>query len=123
MSRARYLPVVLSIAVLVGMSSTLTGCKAQQQMQQQLADVDTRVQKNESRMTALENDIKKANLEIGQLRKALAEVTQATLTLQEAEKDRQRAALEAKQKAEAAAASKGKGAKKGPAKPAPKKKR
>ena len=116
MSRVRYTTYILSLVVLAAMSLTFGGCKAQQQMQSQIADMDTRLTKTESHVTTLDGDVRKANMGIQELRGQLSRLTDATMALQKViEEQRQKAA-----DAEAAAKAKaGPAAKKAPAKKAP----
>jgi chromosome segregation ATPase len=84
------------------MSLSMTGCKAQQQMQQQIAEMDNRVKDIERRSRDLESELKKSNMELMQLRGVVKQVGDATVQLQKLEEDRQKNAAEAKSKAEAA---------------------
>ena len=81
----------LSIALLA-----MSGCKAQQQMQQQVADIDAKIADATRRMTAMDADLKKANFEITQLKGLVTKLGNITVDLQKAEEDRQKAAAEAK---------------------------
>ncbi len=116
MSSTRYLGTFLSIVVLVGLSLSLGGCKAQQQMQQQLAEMDTKLQQSERHVKDLTADLAKTKFEVDQMKGLIKQVGSSVLELQKAEEDRQKAALEAKQRAESA-----KSAKPMPKKPMPKK--
>ncbi|MBI3556194.1 MAG: hypothetical protein HY074_08015 [Deltaproteobacteria bacterium] len=113
---SRYLGTFLSMAVLVGLSLTMGGCKAQQQMQQQLAEMDTKLQQSERHIKDLTADLAKTNFELNQMKGLVKQTAQSVVDLQKAEEERARAALEAKQKADAA-----KTAKPMPKKPLPKK--
>jgi len=122
-SRGRYVRILLSAAALVVLSLTFGGCKAQQQMQQQIADMDAKLADAQRRITALDAELKKANFEITQMKGLVTKLGNVTVDLQKAEEERQKAAAEAKAKAEAAAAAKKAApAKKPGAKPAPAKK-
>lgn len=107
MSRTRYVGVFLSTATLVAMSLTMSGCKAQQQMQQQLAAQDERVQTLERRIKDLEADIRKDKMDLANLREFSKTTADTVLAMKQAQDERDRQAAEAKAKAEAAAKAKG----------------
>ena len=116
MSSTRYLGRFFSLVVLVGLTLSLGGCKAQQQMQQAISDMDTKLQQSERHIKDLTADLAKTKFEVDQMKSLIKTVGNSVLELQKAEEERQTAALEAKQKAESA-----KAAKPMPKKPLPKK--
>lgn len=108
----------LSLVLLVGMALSMSGCQAQKQMQQQLVDMDTKLQLSERHIKDLTADLAKNKYDLDQMRILLKQTAQSVVDLQKAEEDRAREALEAKQKAEAAKTAKPAGKK-----PLPKKKK
>ena len=108
----------LSLAVLVGMALTMSGCQAQKQMQQQLVDMDTKLQLNERHIKDIQADLVKNKYELDQMRSLVKQTAESVVVLQKADEERAREALDAKMKAEAAKTAKPTGKK-----PLPKKKK
>lgn len=86
-----------TIAVLSLLS--MSGCKAQKQMQQQIADLDAKMGDTQRRLTSMDTDLKKATGELNQIKALIAKLGTVVVDLQKAEEDRQKAAAEAKAKA------------------------
>ena len=88
-----------TIAVLSLLS--MSGCKAQKQMQQQIADLDAKMGDTQRRLTSMDADVKKTAGEVSQMKALMAKLGTVVVDLQRAEEDRQKAAAEAKAKASA----------------------
>ena len=101
MHKTRYFTLVLAVMTLTVLSLTMGGCKAQQQMQQQVADFDAKLADAQRRITALDAEVKKTNFEINQLKGLVTKLGNVTVDLQKAEEERQKSAAEAKAKASA----------------------
>lgn len=92
------------IYILLAMASvfaalSLSGCKAQKQMQQQIADMDARMGDMQRRLTAMDAEVKRMGTDNAQIKGLLTKLGNVVVDLQKAEEDRQRAAAEAKAKA------------------------
>lgn len=103
------------MAVMVAGLVALAGCKGQQQMQQQMADLNTKVDDAQKRTASMDAEIKKTKFEVDQLKGLVTKLSEVVLNLQKSEDERQ---AKARAAAEAAAAKAAK-AKPGPKKAAP----
>ena len=100
--RIRQIMSILSVLALAAAATLMPGCKAQQQMQQQLVDMDAKLADAQRRITALDSDQKKTDYELTQLKGLVTKLGNVTVELQRGEEERQKAAAEAKARAEAA---------------------
>jgi len=98
-----------AFAMVVLISSS--GCKQQQQMQQQIEAVDGKMSDAQKRITYLDNELKKTNFEITQLKALVTKLGNVVVDLQKAEEEKAKAAEAAKA---ANAARQGAGKKKAP---------
>jgi len=98
-------PVFYLIAITALLS--LAGCKAQQQMQQQLADLEVKVADSQKRIMSLDNELKKSAAERNEIKGLITKLGDVVVNLQRAEEERQqKAAQEAAARAKKPAAKK-----------------
>lgn len=100
MSIRRYVHVLLAVAVLATSSLMLGGCKAQQQMQQQVADMGAKIDSNQNLVKTAHDEINKLKFEVGQLKGLVTKLGNVIVDLQKAEEERQKAMAEAKARAD-----------------------
>ena len=81
----------------------LGGCKAQQQMQQQITEMDGKLADAQKKITTLESELKKEASDMTQLKGVIAKMGDVVVNLQKTEDDRQKKAAEAAAKAAQAA--------------------
>ena len=89
------LRISLASLTMVGFLS-LGGCKQQQQMKEQIDAVDSKMAESQKRITFLDNELKKTNIEITQLKALVTRLGNVVVDLQKAEDERAKAAEAAK---------------------------
>jgi chromosome segregation ATPase len=91
--------VLTAASFAIALGGMLSGCKGNQQLQQQVADMDAKLADSQKRITTLEGELKKESFELNQLKGLVTKLGNVTVDLQRAEEERQKAAAEAKTKA------------------------
>lgn len=96
----------LSVIFLIIISTAtlfLAGCKADEETKKKLSDLEKKASESQTKITALENDLKESISEINQLKSLVTKLGNVTVDLQRAQEEKDKAEREkaARQKAAA----------------------